>query len=352
VPFALLGEQGRAAVIATVIAAVSVGGLSVANAHSDTATTRTAAPAAGAQAAGHSPLDARRPTPSGSATPTPAFGATGTGSGVPAGMKPSAPAGTGQVEATEPAAAAGIAPASTGTAPAPAPPTGIAPATSTAPTASSSTAPAAPTGTGPAAPTGTAPAAPTGTGPAAPLGAAGAEPIAAAVPDLADDQIDTGGSALGFAPLQRKVKPRPTVAWVDPMPEGAVTSCFGPRWGRLHAGVDLAAPSGTPIRAVGAGTVVTAGLANGYGLAVLIEHGNGYLTHYGHMSALSVVAGQKVQAGDQIGLEGSTGHSTGPHLHFEVHEGAYKNPIEPTAWLHERGIDIPGCATLDEEAAG
>ncbi|HET6529725.1 MAG TPA: M23 family metallopeptidase [Actinoplanes sp.] len=210
----------------------------------------------------------------------------------------------------------------------------MAPATSTTPTA--------PTSTGPA----------PGTGFAAPLAAPGAGSIAAAVPDPADDQIDTGGSALGFAPLQRKVKPRPTVAWVDPMPDGVVTSCFGPRWGRLHAGVDLAAPSGTPIRAVGAGTVVTAGLANGYGLAVLIDHGNGYLTHYGHMSALSVVDGQQVQAGDQIGLEGSTGHSTGPHLHFEVHEGTYKNPIEPTAWLHERGIDIPGCATLDEEAAG
>jgi murein DD-endopeptidase MepM/ murein hydrolase activator NlpD len=81
---------------------------------------------------------------------------------------------------------------------------------------------------------------------------------------------------------------------------------------------------------------------------VLIDHGNGYLTHYGHMSAITVTVGQHVQAGDQIGNEGSTGHSTGPHLHFEVHEGSYQNPIEPTAWMHEHGVDIAGCAEAAE----
>ncbi len=141
----------------------------------------------------------------------------------------------------------------------------------------------------------------------------------------------------------RKDRPVPVVQWVDPMPGATTTSCFGPRWGRLHAGVDLAAPHGTPIVAAGAGTVVTAGEAQGYGIAVLIDHGNGYLTHYGHMSALTVAAGQEVAAGEQIGNEGSTGHSTGPHLHFEVHEGTYQNPIEPTAWMHEHGVDIGGC---------
>jgi murein DD-endopeptidase MepM/ murein hydrolase activator NlpD len=92
--------------------------------------------------------------------------------------------------------------------------------------------------------------------------------------------------------------------------------------------------------------VVTAGPAEGYGIAVLIDHGNGYLTHYGHMSEVSVAAGQKVRPGEQVGLEGSTGHSTGPHLHFEVHQGTYKNPIEPTRWMHAHGVDIPGCVTL------
>ncbi|MCA2218573.1 M23 family metallopeptidase [Jidongwangia harbinensis] len=148
----------------------------------------------------------------------------------------------------------------------------------------------------------------------------------------------------------RKVKPPPppppiVVEWVHPMAEGAVTSCFGPRWGRLHAGVDLATTSGTPIHAAGAGVVVRAGEAGGYGNAVLIDHGNGFLTHYGHMSVIGVTAGQQVAVGQEIGKEGSTGHSTGPHLHFEVHEGSYKNPIEPTAWMAERGVDLNGCAS-------
>jgi murein DD-endopeptidase MepM/ murein hydrolase activator NlpD len=150
-------------------------------------------------------------------------------------------------------------------------------------------------------------------------------------------------SGLAFIPQLRKAKPLPQ--WVNPMPEGAVTSCFGQRWGRLHAGVDIAAPSGTPIRAAGAGIVVAAGAEQGYGNAVLIDHGNGYLTHYGHMSEITAKLGQRVRPGDEIGKEGSTGHSTGPHLHFEVHEGSYKNPIEPTAWMREHGVDIPGCAS-------
>lgn len=131
--------------------------------------------------------------------------------------------------------------------------------------------------------------------------------------------------------------------WVDPLPEAKVTSCFGMRWGRLHEGVDLAAPNRTPIRAAGNGVVVAAGPEQGYGNAVLIDHQDGYLTHYAHLSVISVTMGQEVAAGQQIGLEGSTGHATGPHLHFEVHFGFYKNPIEPTAWLRERGIDIAGC---------
>ncbi|MEV6490485.1 M23 family metallopeptidase, partial [Actinoplanes sp. NPDC051633] len=180
-----------------------------------------------------------------------------------------------------------------------------------------------------------------------------AEHTAIAAAALVDDgpaDQDAGPSSVtppparAFAKAARKVRPVPVAQWVNPMPEGSVTSCFGPRWGRLHAGVDLAAPQGTPIRAAGAGVVVAAGAEGGYGNAVLIDHGHGYLTHYGHMLAFGVVAGQHVKVGETIGLEGSTGHSTGPHLHFEVHEGSYKNPIEPTAWMHAHGVDIPGCS--------
>ena len=157
-------------------------------------------------------------------------------------------------------------------------------------------------------------------------------------------------SAVAVKLKPHPVKPHPLKAaaaqWVNPNPTGAVTSCFGPRWGRMHEGVDLAAPDGTPIVAAGAGVVVDAGPAEGYGNAVLIDHGNGFLTHYGHLSKISVPVGQHVTAGQQIGNEGSTGHSTGPHLHFEVHQGYYKNPIEPTAWMHQHGVDIPGCAQV------
>ena len=160
-------------------------------------------------------------------------------------------------------------------------------------------------------------------------------------------------SAVAAVSVRRKTRARLPVTlartaalWVNPNPTGTVTSCFGPRWGRMHEGVDLAAPDGTPIVAAGAGVVVRAGVAAGYGNAVLIDHGNGFLTHYGHLSAIGVRVGEHVAAGQQIGNEGSTGHSTGPHLHFEVHQGYYKNPIEPTAWMHQHGVDIPGCTPL------
>jgi len=146
-------------------------------------------------------------------------------------------------------------------------------------------------------------------------------------------------------PSKPRKTPKPA-RWLQPISGAVVTSCFGQRWGRLHAGVDLAAPYGTAIRTVGAGVVVAAGPEGGYGNAVLIDHGNGFLTHYGHMSAIAVHPGQRVSAGQPIGNEGSTGHSTGPHLHFEVHEGTYKNPIEPTHWLHTHGVEIPGCPTF------
>ncbi len=144
---------------------------------------------------------------------------------------------------------------------------------------------------------------------------------------------------------KKKAAPKKVVVrWVDPMPAGRTTSCFGPRWGRLHAGVDLAAPAGTPVRATGAGRVVEAGnWAGGYGISVLVDHGNGYLTHYAHLRSRLVSAGDRVTVGQQLGEEGSTGNSTGPHLHFEVHRGGWRNPVEPTAWLAQRGVTIPGC---------
>jgi murein DD-endopeptidase MepM/ murein hydrolase activator NlpD len=145
--------------------------------------------------------------------------------------------------------------------------------------------------------------------------------------------------ATTSAPAATKKAP----AWVNPMPAGQISSCFGQRWGVLHAGVDLYTDAGEPIVSVGAGEVVAAGWAySGYGISVVVDHGNGYLTHYAHMQADAVSVGQWVKAGDVLGYEGSTGDSTGPHLHFEVHAGMW-NQIEPAQWLRDRGVDIGGC---------
>ncbi|MFG2048337.1 M23 family metallopeptidase [Micromonospora sp. NPDC048935] len=149
-------------------------------------------------------------------------------------------------------------------------------------------------------------------------------------------------TATAKAKPKPKKTSRPTPAWVNPMPGAAVTSCYGQRWGTLHAGIDLALPSGTPIRAAAAGTVTQAGdAADGYGNSVFIDHGNGYLTHYAHQSRIAVTVGQKVKAGQVIGYEGATGDATGPHLHFEVHQGMW-NQIDPAPFMRAHGVDL-GC---------
>lgn len=115
--------------------------------------------------------------------------------------------------------------------------------------------------------------------------------------------------------------------WTWPA-NGALTSGFGYRWGRLHAGIDVAAPTGTPIYAAKGGVVVLAGWEGGYGNTVILSHGGGMTTRYAHQSAIAVSRGQTVAAGERLGSMGSTGNSTGPHLHFEVRiNDQPQNPI-------------------------
>jgi murein DD-endopeptidase MepM/ murein hydrolase activator NlpD len=124
---------------------------------------------------------------------------------------------------------------------------------------------------------------------------------------------------------------------------GRVTSCYGSRWGTLHAGVDIAAPIGTPIFTPEDGIVLQAGAASGFGLAVAVQHGDGAITLYGHVNQMFVSAGQVVTAGQQIAEVGNRGQSTGPHLHFEVHTGGlYANRTNPMPWLTGRGISLGG----------
>jgi murein DD-endopeptidase MepM/ murein hydrolase activator NlpD len=108
---------------------------------------------------------------------------------------------------------------------------------------------------------------------------------------------------------------------------GVVTSEFGPRWGGFHPGIDIAAPNGAPLHAAKAGVVILASYYGGYGNFVLIDHGGGIVTGYAHQSRMAVSQGQDVSQGQVIGYEGSTGYSTGPHLHFEVRvNGTASNP--------------------------
>jgi murein DD-endopeptidase MepM/ murein hydrolase activator NlpD len=100
--------------------------------------------------------------------------------------------------------------------------------------------------------------------------------------------------------------------------DGAVVSGFGMRWGRMHEGIDITASTGTPIRAAAAGTVIHAGWLGGYGNLVVVDHGNGLATAYAHASVIVVSVGQAVSQGETVSLVGSTGNSSGPHLHFEV----------------------------------
>ena len=110
-----------------------------------------------------------------------------------------------------------------------------------------------------------------------------------------------------------------------------ITSPFGWRWGRMHEGIDLGAAYGSPIAAAGAGTVIYAGWLGGYGNLTVIDHGGGLSTAYGHQSQIGVSVGQQVEQGQIIGNVGSTGHSTGPHLHFEVRVNG--QAVDPLGYL-------------------
>ncbi len=119
--------------------------------------------------------------------------------------------------------------------------------------------------------------------------------------------------------------------------EGRVGSSFGQREdpfngeGAFHAGIDIDAPYGTPVRAAGDGDVVSAGTERGYGREIVLSHGHGVRTLYGHLSAIAVVPGQHVTCGQVIGYVGESGRSTGPHLHYEVR--VHDVPVNPHKYL-------------------
>jgi murein DD-endopeptidase MepM/ murein hydrolase activator NlpD len=112
---------------------------------------------------------------------------------------------------------------------------------------------------------------------------------------------------------------------------GSVVSGYGMRWGRMHEGIDITASIGTPIWAAAAGTVIHAGWLGGYGNLVVVDHGNGLSTAYGHQEQVAVSYGQHVDQGQVIGYVGCTGHCFGPHVHFEVRING--SPVDPLGYL-------------------
>ncbi|MGW2689265.1 peptidoglycan DD-metalloendopeptidase family protein [Streptomyces sp. NPDC001414] len=133
--------------------------------------------------------------------------------------------------------------------------------------------------------------------------------------------------------------------WVAPVTDTTIGTHYhasGSMWSSgYHTGVDFPVPTGTPIHAVGPGTVVTAGWSSAYGYQVVIRHGDGKYSQYAHQSSLNVSVGQKVKGGDRIGYSGATGNVSGPHLHFEIRTGPeYGSDIDPLAYLRGHGVDI------------
>jgi murein DD-endopeptidase MepM/ murein hydrolase activator NlpD len=152
----------------------------------------------------------------------------------------------------------------------------------------------------------------------------------------ARNQVAGSASVVSFS---RTPPPGPALAALSltaaaPVARATLTSAFGAARPsangglRAHAGVDLAAPLGSPVTAAMPGRVSKAGWSGGYGLLVVVQHGNGLETRYGHLSSIRVTPGQLVAQGQLVGLVGSTGRSTGPHLHYEIRrDGRALNPL-------------------------
>ncbi len=129
--------------------------------------------------------------------------------------------------------------------------------------------------------------------------------------------------------VKRGTKSKPT--YMYPCTNWPITSRFGYRWGRLHAGTDVGVMTGTTVRASRAGQVTVAGWLGGYGNCVMIDHGDGVVTVYGHLSEVTVSVGEYVDQGERVALSGNTGRSTGPHLHFEIRVNGV--PVDPEPYL-------------------
>ncbi len=155
---------------------------------------------------------------------------------------------------------------------------------------------------------------------------------------LAQRAEDTADRSARGAGDSAAAEVREENVWLLPLDDYTFTSPYGVRWGKLHAGIDLSAPEGTPFKAIHAGVVTKAGYNGGYGYAVTVRQPDGTETIYGHARRVHVRKGQHVKAGDKLGEVGSTGYSYGTHLHLETHVNG--RPADPIRLLRQRGVDI------------
>ena len=170
---------------------------------------------------------------------------------------------------------------------------------------------------------------------------AGLENASAASSQIADrDAADQPASRGEDRSAKAKTSPEAAVQdiWLLPMDTYTFTSAYGVRFGKLHAGIDLAAPEGTPYKAVHGGKVTSAGYKGGYGYALTIRNDDGTEIIYAHSRRLLVKEGDTVKAGQVVAEVGNSGYSYGTHLHLEIHVGG--NPTDPIAFLRERGVDV------------
>ncbi|MBD0419078.1 peptidoglycan DD-metalloendopeptidase family protein [Streptomyces sp. TRM S81-3] len=154
----------------------------------------------------------------------------------------------------------------------------------------------------------------------------------------------SGASAGEAAPQSAGTKSAST-GYTSPVPAGTLGTPYhqtGSMWSSgYHTGTDFVVPTGTSLKAVGAGTVVSAGWGGAYGNQVVIKLADGHYAQYAHLSSISVSNGQTVTAGQQIGLSGATGNVTGPHLHFEIRTTPnYGSDVDPVAYLRSHGVSL------------
>jgi len=145
---------------------------------------------------------------------------------------------------------------------------------------------------------------------------------------------DRSSSGDGSTDTSPSPAPSSPTSFIWPL-SGPITSPFGMRWGTLHPGIDIGVPTGTPIHAAAAGKVIWCGWMSGYGNLVMIDHGGGLASLYGHQSRIAASCGEEVAQGQLIGYVGCTGFCTGPHLHFEIRVNG--SPVDPLGYCSRVG---------------